>query len=182
MDLKDLTAKAELIFVGTVINIRSERQTQTIETYVTFSDLRLLKGSYFAGTIELRLMGGSVAGESVHVYGMPSFVIGEKNLIFLAGNFLNICPIVGWGQGRFKIRWDEAARQEMVFDDSNVPVTEIRGNEILRAKKNKGSQSSAGLSDKGHALVSEVQQPVSQVPLALKNFVSAIETQMGIKR
>ena len=79
MDLKDLTAKAELIFVGTVINIRSERQTHTIDTYVTFSDLRVLKGSYVAATIEMRLLGGSIAGESVQVYGMPNFVVGEKN-------------------------------------------------------------------------------------------------------
>ena len=180
MDFQDLTAKAELIFIGTVIDIRSEKDIHTIYTHVTFADLRVLKGSDPGATIEVRLSGGTVAGESVHVFGMPEFVVGEKNLIFLAGNTQFICPIVGWGQGRFKVRWDEVSRQEVVFDDRDVPVTEIRGREIVRARRTRNAKGSPGVPDRGQVVVREVQKQELETRLPLDSFVSAIETRMGI--
>jgi hypothetical protein len=177
-DLAELTADAEMIFIGTVIDIRSERQNRSIYTYVTFADLRVLKGSHLRRTIEVRLSGGTVAGETLRVFGMPSFVVGEQNLIFLAGNFQFLCPIVGWGQGRFKIRWDEVSRQEVVFDDSDVPVTDIRGKEIVRANKTRIPRGSPGVPERGMSLVHTLQAPETKV--SLKSLVSAIETRMGI--
>ena len=181
VDFQDLTAKAELIFVGTVIDIRSEKAADTIYTHVTFADLRVLKGTEPGATIEVLLSGGTVAGETVHVFGMPEFVVGEKNIIFLAGNSQFICPIVGWGQGRFKVRWDEVSRQEVVFDDRDVPVTEIRGREILRAKRIRSPKGLPGVPDRGEVVVPEVQKQESEKRVPLESFVSAIETRMGIE-
>jgi hypothetical protein len=180
MDFQDLTAKAELIFVGTVIDIRSEKAANTIYTHVTFADLRVLKGSDPGATIEVRLSGGTVAGETVHVFGMPEFVVGEKNIIFLAGNSQFICPIVGSGQGRFKVRWDEISRQEVIFDDRDVPVTEIRGREIVRAKRTQNPKGSPGVPDRGVVAIREVQKQEFETKVPLEGFVSAIETRMGI--
>jgi hypothetical protein len=111
---------------------------------------------------------------------MPEFVVGEKNLIFLAGNLQHICPIVGWGQGRFKVRWDKVSGQEVVFDDSDVPVMEIRGRRIFRAKRTKSPKSSPGVPETGEVMVPEVQGQAVETRVSLESFISAIETMMGI--
>lgn len=185
MDLKGLTERAELIFVGTAIDIRSAKR-DTIYTYVTFSDLRIVKGTSLESTIDVRLTGGTVAGESLEVPGMPQFVVGERDLIFLAGNFQYICPIVGWGQGRFKIKRSETSGQEAVFDGAGVRVTGIRGNKVMRPRifvnpKN----SSPGVPDTGEVITrqsQELQTRKSQTAIPLTRFISGIERVMGIRQ
>jgi hypothetical protein len=186
MDLADLTTNAELIFIGTVTDISSERDARTIYSYVTFSDLEVLKGTYLEETIEVRLSGGTVAGETVQVVGMPKFVIGERNLIFLAGNFKFVCPIVGWGQGRFKILRDEITGQEMVFDNSDIPVVEIEGNKIIRARKSGITQGSAGVPEGLPKVVDRAAGSIKmsqevEKRLTVESFISAIEKKMGIR-
>jgi hypothetical protein len=178
MDFADLTANAELIFVGTVSDIQAERAVDTIYTHVTFADLHVLKGSHPGEAIGVRLMGGSVGSERVQAFGMPQFVIGERSLIFLAGNFRHVCPIVGWGQGRFKIRWDAHAGQEVVFDDREVPVTAVRDREIVRARKIAERRGSPGTPDIGEVIVPDT--PESEPSMSLEAFIRAIETRMGI--
>ena len=180
MDLGDLTAEAELIFIGTVTNIRSERKPNTIYTYVIFSELRTVKGIYLQETIEVRLTGGTVAGETLSIPGMPKFIVGDRDLIFLAGNLRYICPIVGWGQGRFKIRWDEAFGQDAVFDDADTPVTGVVGDEIIRAKTAVNLQeSSPGVPDSGETPVPQAQELETRA--SLESLIAAIETKMGIR-
>ena len=180
MNLKDLTVNAELIFGGTVSDIRSEKQGNTIYTYVTFSNLQFVKGTHVGPTIEVRLSGGSVADETIEVVGMPNFVLGERNLIFLAGNHRYLCPIVGWEQGRFKIRWDGVSRREVVFDGANDPVTEISGNQIVKGRKARLARGFPGVPDSGPAASVDVQQQREEKrALSLGEFVSAVEKIMG---
>src|SRR5262245_42819927 len=56
------------------------------------------------------------------------------------------------GQGRFKIRWDPVSGQELVFDDADVPIREISGNELIRAKRVGVQQGSPGVPDNGEVL------------------------------
>lgn len=186
MDLRDLTAQAGMIFIGTVTDIRSEKDSNTIYTYVTFSDLRVVKGIYLDETIKVRLSGGTVAGETLHIPGMPKFVVGDKDIIFLAGNFRYFCPVVGWGQGRFKIRWDENLRQEVVFDNSNVSVKGIKGNKIIRASTVMSPQNaSPGVPDTGEISAPKAEELEAQrldKKLSLKNFITVIEREMGVRQ
>ena len=176
MDLGDLTAKAEDIFVGTVSDVRSEKADGMIVTYVTFSDLRVVKGS-LEDSVEVRLSGGTVGEETLHVYGMPRFEVGERNLVFLAGNGRHGCPIVGWGQGRFRIRHDQGSRQELVFDDGDAPVAAIRDRQIVRATRERGRRGSPGVPDAGHVVIAPPVAPRGR--LSLESFVAVIETRMG---
>lgn len=188
-DLDSLTADAELIFIGTVTSIRSEggptirseRKPNTIYTYVTFSDLKVVKGTYQQGTMEVRLTGGTVAGETLAIPGMPKFVVGDKDLIFLAGNFRDFCPIVGWGQGRFRIRWDQALRKEVVFDDDNLPIKEIRGNAIVRVESAASlQQGSPGVPDSHVPQGPQLDTQDVDTRLSLDAFIAAIQVKMGI--
>jgi len=183
MNLKDLTSHAELIFSGTVTDIRTERQANTIYTYVMFSDLEIVKGINTGATITVRLSGGSVAGETVEVVGMPKFVSGERSIVFLAGNFKYLCPIVGWEQGRFKIKWDSVSGREVLFDSGDVSVTEISGNQIIKARRERPARGSPGVPDSGPVAHLDLQQQREErKPLSLHDFISAVKTNMGIRR
>jgi hypothetical protein len=177
VDFGYLTARAETIFVGTVSDIQVQLAVDTIYTYVTFSDLRVVKGSHPGGAVQVRFLGGNVGGESVHVFGMPRFVLGETNLVFLAGNLHDACPIVGWGQGRFKVRWDPASRQEVVYDDRDVPVSEIRGRQIVRARRTTSPRGSPGVPVAGEIVVHDDRDADRRV--SLESFITAIEVRMG---
>ena len=181
MDLGKLTANAEMIFIGTVVDVRSQKESNALYTYVTFGDLEIVKGTYTAATIEARLLGGSVGGETLEVVGMPKFVLGERNMIFLAGNFRYSCPIVGWGQGRFKIAWDELSRQEVILDNESIPISGVKDKEVVRAKRGRAVTGFPGIPDSRVAdVLSEPQQREIQT-FPVQDFVSVIQTIMGIK-
>ena len=175
MNLKDLTVGAEIIFVGTVSDIRSEKQVNAIYTYVAFSNLQFVKGEHPGTTIEIRLFGGSVGGETIEVLGMPRYVLGERNLIFLAGNYRYICPVVGWGQGRFKIGRDTLSGRQVMLDGVNRPVTEIAGNQIVTESNARPSRGFPGIPVSGPMPSLHFDHPREQKkPVSLQEFIAFI--------
>ncbi len=52
-------------------------------------------------TFELRTFGGEVDDERLTVQGMPRFEIGKRYVLFVQGNYRNVCPVIGWHQGCF---------------------------------------------------------------------------------
>jgi len=111
-DDKDLAQKAELIFAGTVTGIETRLSDRIAEgdailphTFVTFSIERLIKGSSTAGnSVTLRFLGGpGRRGRHMGVIGMPNFLAGDQVILFVKGNGVRICPVVGWSQGRFHV-------------------------------------------------------------------------------
>jgi hypothetical protein len=109
---QDLFQKAELIFEGTVTRIesrlsdrRSDQDDVLPHTFITFRIHRTYKGAaQNKNDITLRFTGGPGRGERfLEVVGVPRFEIGEKCILFVTGNGMRICPIVGWGQGLFRV-------------------------------------------------------------------------------
>ena len=117
-DLTHLTTKADLIFAGTVSAIDSgwDDSHSKIWTHVTFSVNEVIKGNLADNEITIRLPGGTVAADNIQmkVDGVPQFTVGEEALIFYSNDPKQMCPIIGWYQGRFKIRFDEALGEKVV--------------------------------------------------------------------
>jgi hypothetical protein len=132
-DFPQLVARAEQIVVGTVTNIGHETDPSGAPwTLVTFSDLQALKGE--AGpTLTLRFYGGPAGGVAVHIPDMPTFAVGERDVLFVAGNGHDVCPLVGLWQGRFRVRVDAARRTEVVDDGRGNAVTGLAGTELVRS-------------------------------------------------
>src|SRR5436190_15831814 len=85
-DFPALVARAEQIVVATVTDIRSgEDPAGAPMTLVTFSDLTVLKGDVDS-TLTLRFYGGTSGGYVVRVSDMPTFAVGERDVLFVAGN------------------------------------------------------------------------------------------------
>lgn len=130
----DLVQRAEVITVGTVIDVREEwdAQQQLPLTAVTFADLTMLKGHPRSGTLTLYFLGGPTPqGTYLSIPGMPRFTVGEKNVLFSAGNRRDFCPLVGLWQGRLRVTFDPQRGVETIRDNFHVPIVGIRDGKFL---------------------------------------------------
>ena len=106
MDIDEIANQAELIFEGEVL-VRETRQnnnTGIINTYVTFQIYDIVKGEFNGDSIELKFMGGTFQGQTVHVSGLTIPSEGEHGIYFVESLNLDLInPLLGWSQGHFII-------------------------------------------------------------------------------
>lgn len=109
---RQLASEAELVFEGEVVAVDysmsdAGRGLDALpHTFVTYQIDRLFKGdSELGDLIVLRFQGGPVPGSdlAMMVAGMPTFDVGDRDVLFVRDNGRAIAPLVGWGQGRFRI-------------------------------------------------------------------------------
>jgi len=110
VSFSDLLAKADMIFVGDVLDVRpfaSETPEGTlITTRVTFVVRDALWGT--GSTLEiLEFAGGEVGDLGQKVAEMPTFAPGDRRVVF-ARRERSINPIVGFTQGLMRVTRDEA--------------------------------------------------------------------------
>lgn len=106
----DLIQKADVIFVGDVLDVRSftERTAtgETIKTRVTFLVRDALLGT--TGSMEsFEFLGGVVGSKGLRVAEMPTFAPGDRRVVF-AHRQPSINPIVGFSQGLLRVTTDES--------------------------------------------------------------------------
>lgn len=140
MSLDEMIAEAELIVEGTVVDVQSRYSAdqKTIYTYVTLSDLRIVHGQSDGSTLTLRLEGGQVGDHRITVVGMPSFVRGEREFLFIRGNGRAISPVAGFFQGRFRVI------NGQIHDNAGNPIVEIRAGAFVKVVNQPRTQSGSG--------------------------------------
>jgi hypothetical protein len=115
-----LVSDAELIFQGTVTDTRSEWTGQGTErvvvTYVTFKIDEAMKGAP-GGSYTIRMLGGTVGGETFEVADAPRFKAGDRDILFVEHNGNQFIPLVGIMHGRFHIQTDAAGHEIVAKDD-----------------------------------------------------------------
>ena len=120
---------AEFIAVGTVSAITEtwDAERELPFTEVTFSTLEGLKGE--VGTeLTLQFVGGAAPdGLTLAIAGMPQFVVGDRAVVFAAGNGTQVCPLVGWEQGLYRLFYDAGQDAFTVADHAGQPVVGIEG-------------------------------------------------------
>ena len=132
-DFPDLVARSEQIVIGTVTDIHEQQDASgTPFTLVTFSDVTVLKGDV-GSTLTLRFYGGHAGDAVMAISDMPTFTLGERDVLFVAGNNRDVCPLVGVWQGRFYARFDPTSGTDLVEDSNHQPLIGIAGRQLLRA-------------------------------------------------
>jgi hypothetical protein len=119
MKLDEMTHRADVIFVGTVLSRVSAWNPQhtRIYTYTTFQVEDELKG-HTGGSIVVVTLGGAVGGIGMRVPGMPVFRPREKHLLFVKrGRVTGNHHVVGWAQGDFRVHKDAHSGRETVSRD-----------------------------------------------------------------
>lgn len=114
---EQLVGQAELIFKGTVTNVRSqwtgEGAQRHIVSYVTFKVEDAVKGEPGA-TYVMQMLGGTVDGETMEVAEAPKFQAGDHDFVFIEQNGKQFVPLVGIMHGRFRIERDQAGHEFVV--------------------------------------------------------------------
>ena len=156
MGFSDLVHQAEVIAVGTVSEVR-EQWDETRKaplTQVTFSDLTVLKGNPGA-TMTLEFLGGHTPkGLVLTIAGVPQFKVGEKTVVFGAGNHRDFCPLVGVWQGLLRVRTDPQRKIETVSDNFHIPIVKIHEGKLVKLSPATSEQAPLSLP----ALLQAIQQ------------------------
>ena len=152
----DLVTHAEVIAVGTVTEIRDQwDETQKAPlTLVTFANLTVVKGSP-GSSFTLEFLGGKMPnGLVMTIPGVPQFAVGEKAVVFCAGNHRDFCPLVGIWQGLLRVVTDPQRGIETVSDNFRVPIMKIEDGKFVKRSPETGSQPPLSLS----TLIQTIQQ------------------------
>ena len=118
----ELVQLSDMILVGTVQDVRSEfanggLDQNTIFSYVSLSDLKILKGQVATTEYVLRVPGGVVGRFAQDYPGIPSFQIGQRYLVFIRGNNRDLFPVVGISQGMYRILSNTQGQQIVIPED-----------------------------------------------------------------
>jgi hypothetical protein len=123
----ELVAQAEVIFQGQVTKVESqwagEGAERHIVSYITFKVEEALKGNP-GQNYTMRMLGGTVDGETMAVSDAPKFKVGDDDILFVQNNGTQFIPLVGIMHGRFHVRHDQAGR-EIVTNNEEEPVTNL---------------------------------------------------------
>jgi hypothetical protein len=140
-DFDQLVVEAEQILVGTVTAMQARKEpTGVIVTEVTFANPRIVKGPD-VGATTLTVLGGTVGLETLKVGGVPSFQMGMRYLVFMAGNGAAIFPVVGGDQGLFQVMQDPASGADLLLNAYGAPVQSQSVRQAMRPSR--GQQSGA---------------------------------------
>jgi len=125
---EELVSQAELILEGTVTDVRSEwagaGTQRRIVTYVTFRVEDRFKGNAGA-TYSIRLLGGTVDGETMEVTDTPKFIVGDRDILFVQNNGSQFVPLVGISHGRFCVDRDQTTGRDVVMKNERTPLSDV---------------------------------------------------------
>jgi hypothetical protein len=123
----ELVDQAEVIFQGNVTNVSSqwvgEGAQRHIVSYATFNVEDALKGAP-GQSYTIRMLGGTVDGETMAVSDAPRFKVGDKDILFVQNNGSQFIPLVGIMHGRFHVQHDQSG-QEIVTTNEGKPVKNV---------------------------------------------------------
>ena len=110
----ELIGGADWVATGVVTAVRCEWRENAagrhIFTIVTFKPQDRWIGPPI-DEVELVFLGGELDGRGLQVAGQPQFEVGMQQLLFVANNGTQLCPVVRMGYGRFHLQPDESNRK-----------------------------------------------------------------------
>ena len=112
-----LVSDAGTIFVGEVMNIRSDWEAtprgRAIITLVTFRVEGVWKG-HLGVVTQLEFLGGTIGEIGMRVEGMPTFRLGQRDVLFVSTETHSVSPLVGFMHGRMRVERDTVSGVDRV--------------------------------------------------------------------
>ena len=118
---------AQLVFSGRVLSSEARwlEDGSTIKTFIVFDVQEIISGNYSEDELTLSFEGGTVAEDTIEISGMTMPKLGEKGIYFVENiDRPLVNPIVGWSQGHFLIKNNEAG-EEIVLTQNELGVTKM---------------------------------------------------------
>jgi hypothetical protein len=149
----ELVGQAELIFQGTVTDVKSEWAGEGgqrhIVSYVTVQVEDALKGNPGA-TYTMRMLGGTIGDETMGVSDSPKFKVGDREILFVENNGRQFIPLVGIMHGRFHLQRDERTGADIVLNNEGKAVTDLA--QLGKEDDHAGANASSATTDSAVAL------------------------------
>ena len=125
---EEMTDRADLVFEGKVVSSRAEWRTvgtdRVIFTLVEFERQGVLKGAAGA-SVTLQFLGGTVGDATLEIAGVPKFNAGDRVFLFVEGNGVQFCPLVGVFHGKFGVRKDEQTGRDILVMHNGKPLRDV---------------------------------------------------------
>ncbi len=114
-DLNELTIAAHAVVYARVVEVRALESADRlrVETLVTAEAVGYMKGN-LGRTIVFRVPGGTVGAYRTMMVGAPSFEVGDEVVLFFATRPPALPYLVGFSQGVYRVRVDEATNTRLV--------------------------------------------------------------------
>jgi len=116
----ELVARADVIFLGEVIDVRPfplpTRDGTIIKTRVTFRVSDAIWGTTAALEV-FDFFGGEWGGIGMAIADMPAFAVGDRRVVFAYRDSRTINPIVGFTQGLLQIVRDSSGVDRVLTSD-----------------------------------------------------------------
>jgi hypothetical protein len=125
---EEMTDRAELVFVGKVVSSRAEWRTvgtnRVIFTLVEFETQEVLKGTT-GKSVTLQFLGGTVGDVTLEIADVPKFKAGDREFLFVEGNGVQFCPLVGVFHGKFGVRKDEKTGRDILVMHNGKTLRDV---------------------------------------------------------
>ena len=163
---------AALIFEGSVVGIQAVYENKRIYTLINFKISEVISGDYAQNHIQLRYLGGQIGNQALRVSEMELPPMGEQGIYFVESlEHPGVHPLMGWGQGHFKIVRNPRAANLEVQTSTNMKISAVKANQaespngvgikinsqiakgIVLAKGNSGFMTVADFKDQIRALL-----------------------------
>ncbi|NJO62331.1 MAG: hypothetical protein HC836_30140 [Richelia sp. RM2_1_2] len=129
-EVSNLTSKlanSDAVVYGVVSNVEYQMSSEKAESaeslpyaFVTYKIRQVISGEKTEEQVTLRFVGGADGrGNFLEVTGVPTFQVGQQDILFIQNNGKDDCPLVHCGDGRFQIY------QNRVYNSHGVPVVGI---------------------------------------------------------
>jgi hypothetical protein len=128
LSLDQMVRRSGTIVEGDVVATRGEWSTDRTRIYttVTLQVAEVHKGSLPGGTLELRLLGGTVDDVTMAVIGQPRFEAGERVFLFLAPNHdVRDVPFVGGEAGKLRVVADATGAEVLLGAQATLEKSEV---------------------------------------------------------
>lgn len=127
-EFPELVSASDYIVRGRVTNIayetRPHRGRAVIHTRVTLEVLEVVAGNP-PQMVVLTMLGGRTADGEMRVAGVPTFAVGDEDILFVKDNGKNFHPLHGIMHGRYPVKRDKATGREYVTRSNGVPLTDV---------------------------------------------------------
>lgn len=135
-DFAALVALAEQIVEGTVVAVEQSTDPRGVaRTLISLSDLLVLKGEVAGDRFVIDIAGGERNGLRSVVLDLPELKVGERYVLFVAGNGRAVFPVVGIAQGVFQVVRDPERQAEVVLAYDGSPVSGRQGRRLVRRER-----------------------------------------------
>ena len=163
---QQLVSHAETVFEGVVLDVQSaltaDAGGRRISTSVTFQVVKVLKGDPSPVTV-LTFLGGSVGNETLNVDGVPKFVVGDRDVLFVNAHAQLVSPLVALMHGRFRIVKEPRTSRDVVYRFNSTTFSSTSRLGAVEAERAAPDQAMA-LADFESQVVAEVERQKNERP------------------